>query len=199
MGKTRGWLLFLSAFSAGMMVTAFLRWPPNQSSDWAAWVQAVGSIGAIVGAFEVGRRQAEASRRQAIDLDVLAQQRQVDAIVAVVNHSIDQATASADSFMNMPTDVLRFALQEPIYSLSEATDALLAIPLHEVGTGAAVTQFAQLQVVLKAMQATIDRFKALERTQALLEHFDAGRKLNAGMQQAQFHANAFIDAVRRPQ
>jgi hypothetical protein len=45
------------AFLIGVTVTAFLKWPPNQSSDWAAWVQAVGSIGAIIGAVAIAMRE----------------------------------------------------------------------------------------------------------------------------------------------
>jgi hypothetical protein len=55
--KFRGIGLFAMAFFAGVLVTAFVRWPPAQSSDWAAWVQAVGSIGAIIGAIWIASEQ----------------------------------------------------------------------------------------------------------------------------------------------
>ncbi|WP_052382362.1 hypothetical protein [Paraburkholderia kururiensis] len=53
--------LFTVAVFMGVVVTAFIRWPPAQSSDWAAWLQAVGSIGAIVGAIWIASAQ---SRRE---------------------------------------------------------------------------------------------------------------------------------------
>ncbi len=28
----------------GALMTAFVKWPPQQSSDWASWVQAAGVI-----------------------------------------------------------------------------------------------------------------------------------------------------------
>src|SRR5258708_7288401 len=57
-------------------------------SDWAAWVPAIGSIGAIIGAFEVGRRQVESSRRHAMEMDRLARERKIGAIVAVAHHAV---------------------------------------------------------------------------------------------------------------
>jgi hypothetical protein len=56
------WGSFAIAFLAGMMVTAFIKWPPAQSSDWAAWVQAFGSIGAIGVAIYVSWAQARNDR-----------------------------------------------------------------------------------------------------------------------------------------
>lgn len=54
--------LFAIAFLAGMLITAFMRWPPSQSSDWASWVQAFGSIGAIGVAIYVSSAQARNDR-----------------------------------------------------------------------------------------------------------------------------------------
>lgn len=36
---------------------------PTSSSDWASWLQAIGSVGAIIGAFMVGNRQVVEGRR----------------------------------------------------------------------------------------------------------------------------------------
>ncbi|WP_186251727.1 hypothetical protein [Burkholderia gladioli] len=57
MGRYLSLGLFAGAFAVGALVTALVRWPPSQSSDWAAWVQAVGSIGAIVAAIWIQARQ----------------------------------------------------------------------------------------------------------------------------------------------
>lgn len=144
----------------------------------------------------VGHRQAEASRRQAIEMESLAREREIGAIAAVLQHAVDQAEASAQSFMNIPTDALRLALQAPIYTLSEATEALLSIPLHETGSSAAVTHFAQVQVALKDMVATIERFKTLDRAQALMAQFDSAAQLNRVLQIAQRSAAEYVNIVR---
>ncbi|GMG90267.1 hypothetical protein SGO26_09425 [Cupriavidus metallidurans] len=52
-------------FGVGILLTAVLTFPPGNSGEWASWVQAIGSIGAIWGAFALGKRQAtEAEARE---------------------------------------------------------------------------------------------------------------------------------------
>lgn len=44
---------FGGGFLCAAVTTIFLLHPPYSSQDWAAWIQAIGSIGAIAGAFGV--------------------------------------------------------------------------------------------------------------------------------------------------
>ncbi|MEM5459645.1 hypothetical protein VSR69_33035 [Paraburkholderia phytofirmans] len=56
--KSVNWkILFAIGFGAGMLLTALLKFPPNSSSDWATWVQAIGSIGAVGIAIWVSHKQ----------------------------------------------------------------------------------------------------------------------------------------------
>jgi hypothetical protein len=166
-------------------------------SDWAAWVQAIGSIGAIIGAFEVGRRQVESSRRHAMEMDRLARERKIGAIVAVAHHAVSQAKATEEGFRTISTDVLQVALDRGIDSLAEATDAVFSIPLHEVGPSAAVAQFAQLQVTLKRMNGTFQQFKQLDRDAALIEHLNSTYELTGSVGIAEDSANQFTAIVTR--
>lgn len=50
-------------FVLGGLLTAVCLHPPITSQDWAAWVQAVGSIAAIAGSFALARVQANESDR----------------------------------------------------------------------------------------------------------------------------------------
>ncbi|MCA8339477.1 hypothetical protein [Burkholderia multivorans] len=165
------------------------------ASNVAAWVQALGSIGAIVGAFMVGSRQIESDRRQTLENEARERARKSDAIMAVVTHAMGQASSTAESFRRMPTPVLKAALDQPIYSLAEAADALLNVPLHEVGSSEAVTQFASLQVVLKQMSAAVREFKAMDLNAATLSHIGHIERLTASTAMAQFHADSFAEAV----
>ncbi|MFM0218242.1 hypothetical protein [Paraburkholderia caledonica] len=165
--------------------------------DWAAWVQAIGSIGAIVGAFQVGRRQIESGRRHALEMDRLERTRKNQAVVAVVHHAVSQAKAAEEGFRNMPTDVLRTVLDRGIYALVEATDALFSIPLHQVGPSAAVVQFAQLQVTMKRMSTTFQRFGKLDRDGALIEHIHCSQELSGAVGIAENAANQFTQIVNR--
>jgi hypothetical protein len=163
--------------------------------DWAAWAQAVGSIGAIIGAFEVGRRQVAADRRQALEMDRLERERKRDATVAVVQHAVSQASATVDGFKRIPTDVLLQVLRTDLYGLGAASDALFAIPLHEVGPAAAVVQFAQLQVTLRQMSRKVDQFASLDRDAALLAQHGLAGELVFAMPVAQHSADEFTKIV----
>lgn len=62
--KSLNWkILFAGGFGAGMLLTALLKFPPNSSSDWATWVQAIGSVGAIGIAIWVSHKQYRDSQR----------------------------------------------------------------------------------------------------------------------------------------
>lgn len=65
-------LIFLGiafgTFVAGYFTASFAKHPPTESGEWAAWVQAVGSIGAILAAIWVasnGDRKAQVRTAQA--------------------------------------------------------------------------------------------------------------------------------------
>lgn len=62
---TKGFGLVMIGFAAGILLTAVVTYPPGNSGEWAAWVQAVGSVAAIIAAFVIGNRQTkEAIRRE---------------------------------------------------------------------------------------------------------------------------------------
>ncbi|WP_429551143.1 hypothetical protein [Paraburkholderia sp. MM5477-R1] len=48
----------------GALLCAAIVHAPGASSDWAAWVQAIGSIAAIIGAFAIANQQAIDARKQ---------------------------------------------------------------------------------------------------------------------------------------
>ncbi|BCZ84816.1 hypothetical protein PTKU64_84910 [Paraburkholderia terrae] len=48
----------------GMLITGFVKWPPQQSSDWAAWMQAIGAIVGIAIAIAIPAWQQLISQRR---------------------------------------------------------------------------------------------------------------------------------------
>ncbi|WP_033471261.1 hypothetical protein [Bordetella bronchiseptica] len=81
-------LLFL-----GLCIVLAKYWP-SSSTDWASWVQAIGSIGAIVGAFQIALTQARESdrvRKKQDEIDRLDRSNLGTAI------AIDAASAVRDS------------------------------------------------------------------------------------------------------
>ncbi len=87
MGRYRKLGPFAGAFVVGSLVTALVRWPPAQSSDWAAWVQAIGSILAIWAAFSISDREARATRESAKEESAAALKQRRMTVVELMEHA----------------------------------------------------------------------------------------------------------------
>lgn len=132
MVKPKSWVLFVSAFCAGIVATAFVRWPPHQSSDWAAWVQAIGSIGAVGVAIYISWAQAKNDRdreraRAAAENDGILMN-----VPAVLQNAAKIIDEMPDSTASDP--VIERYLKE-VFSRAQfaiATQALAAIELHRL-------------------------------------------------------------------
>ena len=124
--------IFAIAFLFGAMVTAFLRWPPMQSSDWAAWVQAVGAIGAIGVAIYVSWAQARNDRARERDRDHAERLRVLEGptgIMGAVFRYIEQVPTTSSE----EADVQRIVANQAWWNgFMRAQTALRAIPLHEI-------------------------------------------------------------------
>lgn len=72
----------LGGFALGLTIACLITHLPGSSSEWASWVQAVGSIFAIAGAFLVARYQAQHQMTQLLRSS--AQARVIEAELAFV-------------------------------------------------------------------------------------------------------------------
>ncbi|MGF6936829.1 hypothetical protein OKW41_005991 [Paraburkholderia sp. UCT70] len=133
------WVSFIVAsgvlgFTAGGFASHF----PGSSNDWASWVQAVGSIGAIVGAFLFGDRDARRRRAEG----AAARQNLVDfAVLQVEQVSQCANTMSYRTFIQAWEETLR-------PSILQARRAIAVIRLDELGSPEAVFEFAAIQLSL---------------------------------------------------
>jgi hypothetical protein len=94
-------------------------------TDWAAWVQAIGSIGAILGAFYLGSRQAQWQAR--------AEDRRIRAkYLSIANVAIGYVEVILDSARPDSGGMLLAGIEAQ--RLIETTSAMKAIPLHELGS-----------------------------------------------------------------
>ncbi|TCW63412.1 MULTISPECIES: hypothetical protein [Burkholderia] len=123
----KGSAIFAGALLLGVGATAFGRWTPNSSSDWAAWVQAFGTIAAIGASAWLLHYQAGLQRRSRL--------RAIQAVVELAVQSVTQRLEvpegfeQFDLFASLDLQKVRFAF-----------DALCKIPLHEVDSADAVRQ-----------------------------------------------------------
>jgi hypothetical protein len=91
--KIDGWQLPLAAFAGVMAVSAFCAYPAKTSADVAAWVQAVGSIGAILVAVWVAHRQYTQTRQLELDHVAAAEAKEKAEVRAFVQ-SVKQELSS---------------------------------------------------------------------------------------------------------
>lgn len=106
---------------------------PKSSSDAASWIQAIGSIGAIIGAFLIGERQAKRERNRLDDARAKSEgdlQRAQLAIVSLL-HEFGQRfgrayDAEESSILQVEWDT---ALKNSVRAALNAFDAM---PLHEL-------------------------------------------------------------------
>jgi hypothetical protein len=152
----RNGAIFSVAFLLGAVFTAFLRWPPTQSSDWAAWVQAVGSIVAIFGAYFVGERQSRATLRAAHETHQLAERTRREGIFAV----IQAAHARAKEFEGALDDETRLKMHDVYHpSLIDSLVELMAkLPVSELGSYQAINAFIIFSGQFIFLKKALDAF-----------------------------------------
>lgn len=124
-------------------------------SDWAAWVQAIGSMGAIVGAWRIGSRQSQAAFRHALDLREIEQQERLRAIFPIATHAFELIGELADQ----PFETY-YRKSYSATAFQSCLRAINAIPLHELGRYGLVEGYMSLQSALDdAKDAAIKRYK----------------------------------------
>ncbi|SAL83925.1 hypothetical protein AWB67_06542 [Caballeronia terrestris] len=124
---------------------------PESSHGLAAWVQAVGSILAIVGAYFIGERQASAAQRQ-FDANLRAREQvRRLAYVAIGRVAMDAANELKRPFEGNSSDPLLLSFTASPGRLLDAADALKQIPLHEVGSAEAISAIAGLRATLLSL------------------------------------------------
>lgn len=141
-----GGVLIISAFgatSAGMK--------PYDSGAMASWVQAVGSIAAIIGAYLIGERQSAELRRQ----QLRTQRERLSAYVAIVNVAVERAS-DLETFICQPglrrSVIDQFLTKSPV---SAAADALRGVPLQEWLTPEAITAASSLVLHLERLHTKV--------------------------------------------
>jgi hypothetical protein len=145
---------WIAPFAAGLLlgwVFALYRlYPPARSADAAAWVQAVGSIAAIAGAFYIGARQAKAQelarQRQARE----GERRKRSQCLAIAETAVGYARRLVPE---EPSGVL-LASGNDADRLGEVVTAMQAIPLHEIGSADVIVAWSGVIKQLTGVRTT---------------------------------------------
>lgn len=155
----------------GCLVAAFAFNLPNESAEWAAWVQAFGSIAAIIGAVGIAAHQAKENRKQLDALeDAAATQRtvQLTAIRGLLEElqnalrgtSVTLQTSGAASVK--PLVAYASIRLRPVQT---AFFALQKIPFHEVPQIYIGTEGLNLAIYFENVLRNLEQLSRLDVTE----------------------------------
>lgn len=104
-------------------------------SEWAAWVQAFGSVGAIVGSYLIGRWQSERADDHAQRMVLLAKREKWAAVKAVLDDIYHQCLDVADGFSEADVPLATpFAPHHDRRKFARSLDRVEGIPVFELNS-----------------------------------------------------------------
>lgn len=134
------------------------------NSDWAAWVQAIGSMLAIWGAVWLTQRQINAQAKMALDTENRALKRANDALRAVVDGAAKQflkvePTMECDDDF----DSLSFMFHYEEQSFTDVINALETVRLIDLGSYDLVEAIAGMKAGMISLRSTVQAAMNLDR------------------------------------
>jgi len=124
------WITLIVGPAAWLFASVIKMMGPDSTVS-AYWAQAIGSVGAVLGAFLIANSQSRRQLSQALQKD----KQKINAMHAVVEVAVKHA-ASIGEFVEKlpPDDVFRAFWQEGLGGSFEASvQALKSLPTHELG------------------------------------------------------------------
>lgn len=108
---------------------------PTSSSDAAAWVQAIGSIAAIVGAFVLGNWQARVARETALELERARESNRIKGLAGVYTHLLKLSHSTLRQVQEANPQLFPDQWNGAVSGwLKSAIDAAIQLPPHDLGS-----------------------------------------------------------------
>jgi hypothetical protein len=126
------------------------------SEQLASWVQAVGSIGAIIGAFAVVWYQTRESKKRDKDAAIQERAEKASGLVAICELARDQADLAATAFQGDVVDEFSFVLSYNERFFNETMYTLNLVQLIDMGFPSAVPGFIHLKLAFGSIGRAID-------------------------------------------
>jgi hypothetical protein len=164
---------FLTALViAGLTIHA---WGWN-SGNVASWVQAVGSILAIGGAYFVGERQASATLRATQEAHKLGERARREGMFSVVKaaHSFAKTIDAALADENKPLKM--YGVYHPSL-IDSLVDLMVKLPVSELGSDRAINAFIMFSGQFTFLKESLDRYVAgayTDEVQAEIANLEEG-------------------------
>ncbi len=147
------------AIAAGFAVFVF-NWP-RSSGEWASWVQAIGAIGAIVGAFKIVNLQTKSQYQMAAQHSLNERKRKQDTYEKVFDVLRTTVDTVRTSFIEDDFDSFEGLWNESLEKqLGLIINAAQAVPLHEFETpwriSFAVSMIASASTAMESMKMYLE-------------------------------------------
>lgn len=126
--------------------------------EWPGWVQAVGSIAAIVAAYFLGAAQVEAANHAAMAAERRAEGKRQSSILAIGAAIVSMVEELPNLAYNNKAGHLAVGLAYDKRIFDGLISALGNIPVHELGSAKAVESFFGIKNSLIALQVKIEKF-----------------------------------------
>lgn len=143
---------FVLVFAAIFVIALF----KLTSSELASWVQAIGSIAAIWGAFSISNAQV---KRQE-ELKIQESKRRSQAQLAVVKNAADYGKSMGEFASKKPSPfAFIFAWRMTLdVTTGAALDSLRVLPVHDLGSYEQVLHFNSILASLVQLRADVNKY-----------------------------------------
>lgn len=152
-------LLFAACATAGFLSGVFAAHLPGDSSAWASWIQAVGSIVAILGAYYVGERQGRTALASVERGHTLAERAKRRAILAIGEAAFERAKKIENVLKGEKPRENMFLVYDKSIARS-ISGALSAIQLQDVGSREGVLAILDIRDQFVFLEQSMDVFLA---------------------------------------
>ncbi|WP_089401610.1 hypothetical protein [Noviherbaspirillum humi] len=149
---------------AGVGAYEWVNWCELKSADWAAWVQAVGSIGTIAGAFYLARVGIRQARQEEKIKEMAAFEKQMDVLLSLaykakelVEHAWKYRKGETSQKPSL-SDTSTYRARE-IISLTNVHEMLSAFDVQRIPDFNVAFQIIEMRQIVKR---TIEEIKALD-------------------------------------
>ncbi|MEX3694201.1 hypothetical protein AB3X91_37900 [Paraburkholderia sp. BR14263] len=151
---------FWFAFLFGALVIAFILHPPATSADYAGWVQAFGSVGAVFYALSIASSQ----RREANRLDVMRRSGKLAAVRRITEHAVNIVGDAVGALFDRRI-AERYVASYNAIAFEEAFRVLQQIPMLELVTVGAVEG---VTLIKEAVNTTKEYLDTLRRNPTII-------------------------------
>ncbi|MBF3782282.1 hypothetical protein ISG18_26735 [Burkholderia pseudomallei] len=131
---------------------------PYKSDYMASWMQAIGSIAAIAGAYWVAERQGRQQRLHALEMDRLARQRSYEAFRAIMENGYKRARDLTCTATGLKKDAFVDYWKRAERQFMDTINALSMVPLYSLGSYEAVDSLIGMKDTLANMKEAVEAY-----------------------------------------